>query len=295
MIGALTIDRLPRLSLRERLELLEIIGHSPKQLAPRNIEEILKRSYKQTYTLPSLIEAAAMEAEWLFKHSGGIIAADDQGYPSLLREIYDPPFLLRFRGEVQAFARPAVSVVGTRHPNGRGARSAFQIGEELGRLGISVVSGLALGIDRQAHAGNASVGAASVAVLGSGIAEVSPLSSRPTAERLLQAGGTIISEYPVFTPPARYRFPERNRIIAGLTMRTLIVQAPHRSGALITADYALDQGREVLVHADCMQPGVGDGTRELFENGARAVLHASELLGEVYPDCAWESMRERVS
>lgn len=295
MIGALTIDRLPRLRLRERLELLEICGHSPEELKARNVADILKRPYAHSYDLGVLIEEAAAEREWLEKHSCGTVAAGDREYPALLGEIYDPPFLLRYRGKVSTLSRLAVSVVGTRHPNGRGARSAYQIGEELGRLGVSVISGLALGIDRQAHAGNAAVGAASVAVLGSGIAEVSPLSSRPVGEKLLKAGGAIISEYAVFTPPARYRFPERNRIIAGLSMRTLIVQAPRRSGALITADYALDQGREVFVHADCMQPGVGDGTRELHSSGARAVQSAAELFGEVYADSARESVRERAS
>ena len=278
MTAAAFIQRLPRLSLKERCLLFEMLGDNLNETSCSIIEDILGRKYSPGEKFRSLFEDVCRETEWLCSHGGGIAAYPEYTYPRLLREIYDPPFALYFRGVMPDTKEDFVAVVGTRRPNGRGARSAFELGESLGRAGITVVSGLARGIDRQAHAGNVAGGSSSLAVLGSGIAEVGPASSRPVAERLLATGGALVSEYPVFSHAMRHHFPMRNRIISGMSRCTVVVQAPRRSGALITADYALDQGREVMVHADCLQPGVGEGCRTLAEEGARQVRYAEDIL-----------------
>lgn len=278
MIATAFIQHLPRLSLRERCLLHEAAGHDCANLNARRVADLIGRGYKENWIAGEIYDKAAAELEWLDKNGGGIIPFTSDHYPELLREIYDPPFALCYRGRRPASGMPYVAMVGTRRPNGRGARSAYELARELAMVNISVVSGLARGVDRQAHEGCIDGGGHTVAVLGSGVSEVGPASSRPTAEKLIASGGAVFSEYSVFTQPRRYHFPMRNRIISGMSRCCVIVQAPRRSGALITADYALEQGREVFVHADCLQKGVGDGGHALHEDGARGIRSAEELL-----------------
>jgi len=149
---------------------------------------------------------------------------------------------------------------------------------ELACEGVGTVSGLAHGIDSEAHAGCIAARGYTIAVLGSGIDIVSPSSSWATARNLLEGGGTILSEYPPGTPPLKHHFPARNRIISGLSRSVVVVQAPERSGALITAEYALEQGRDLYVHAAGIVGSAGDGTRSLADAGAPVVAGCAELL-----------------
>jgi DNA processing protein len=198
-------------------------------------------------------------------------------YPPLLREIYDPPAVLFYRGALPEGDRPLVAIVGTRRPHGAAAQAAFDIGRGLGAQGIAVVSGLALGIDAMAHRGNLEGGGRTCAVLGSGVDEIYPSSNRPLARRILEAGGGILSEYPPGTGPQKWRFPARNRIIAALARGTLIAEAPAASGALITARFALEQGRDLWVAS----AGLGSaGIARLAEEGAKTIRSASDILAE---------------
>lgn len=286
MIATAFIQHLPKLSLHERCLLHELAGYDCGTLNASRVADLIGRRYREDWNAGEIYDQAAAEVEWLDKNGGGIIPFSSREYPELLREIYDPPFALCYRGRRPYSNAPYAALVGTRRPNGRGARSAYELARELARFNVSVVSGLARGIDRQAHEGCIDGGGVTVAVLGSGVSEVGPASSRPTAERLIASGGALFSEYSVFTQPRRYHFPMRNRIISGMSRCCVIVQAPRRSGALITADYALEQGREVFVHADCFQTGVGDGGFALHEDGARAINSAGELMEE------WKSQWE---
>lgn len=146
--------------------------------------------------------------------------------------------------------------------------------------GADVVSGLAMGIDAAAHLGNAEAGGKSVAVLGCGIDRIYPASSNAAAYRILAAGGCILGEYGCGVPPTKYNFPERNRIISGLCRATVVIEAPDRSGALITADFALNQGRDLFVHAGVLDSRRNGGCRKLAFDGAPAVSTASEVLRE---------------
>ena len=173
------------------------------------------------------------------------------------------------------------AVVGTRKPSGRAAAQAYGIARDLGRAGVPVVSGLALGIDALAHRGNLEGGGATAAVLGSGLDRIYPSSNRPLARRILETGGVLLSEYPPGTEPQKWRFPARNRIIAGLARGALIVEAPASSGALITAQFALEQGRDLWVGSSgASGAALGEGTMRLVREGARAVSSAGEILYE---------------
>lgn len=205
---------------------------------------------------------------------------EDTSYPPQLREIYDPPFLLYYRGRLPDYERPLLGVVGTRRPSGRSTASAYRLGFEAGNEGIGVVSGLARGIDGRAHEGNIAGGGRTAAVLGCGIDFVYPVSHRDLAARILKSGGVLFSEYSPGIPPLRYHFPARNRILSGLCRGIVVVEAPEHSGALITAEYALEQGRDLYVHQDGLSGSVGAGTRALSEAGAPIIRSVSELLAE---------------
>jgi DNA processing protein len=200
----------------------------------------------------------------------GALHIDDGDYPALLKELYDPPFMLFYRGNVGILERPRVSIVGTRYPTREGAEAAFSFAKDAADGGWTVVSGLALGIDSFAHRGALSASdSATCAVLASGVDGIYPVSNKPLARAILAKGGLIASEYAPGTPPAKWRFPARNRIISGLSSATVITDAPEDSGALITADFALEQGRDVYFHeaALCRYECGGEGREEINGDG----------------------------
>jgi len=214
----------------------------------------------------------------------GCIFYWDSTYPSQLRFIFDPPLTLFFRGTLPENGLLA-GIVGTRFPSGGARKAAFGLGFELGRQGIGVVSGLAKGVDREAHEGCVMAGGYSIAVLGSGVDIVYPPSSAGVGRALLDAGGAILSEYPPGTAPLQFHFPARNRIICGLSHAVVVVQAPERSGALITATYAAEEGRSVYVHSAGVAGTVGTGTRCLAEAGATVISGAAELMQDWGLEC----------
>ncbi|MFP4637098.1 MAG: DNA-processing protein DprA [Spirochaetaceae bacterium] len=217
--------------------------------------------------------AARVERDLAFLAGRGIrlLRLGEPGYPPWLAEIFDPPFLLFVLGKDMPVTRPILAIVGTRRPTNEGRSAARALGAEAARFDVPVVSGLARGIDTESHVGCLDAAGTTVAVLGCGIDLVYPAENRTLARRLLAAGGTIVSEYPPGTPPRQFNFPERNRIISGLARATVVVEAPERSGALITADYALDQGRDLYVHRVAERSPRGAGARALAADGAEVV------------------------
>jgi DNA processing protein len=205
---------------------------------------------------------------------------DAPPYPPLLGEIFDPPAVLYYRGTLPDPARPAVALVGTRRPSAAASRQALVLGREFARRGITVISGLALGIDALAHRGCLEGGGRTVAVLGSSLDEVYPASNRNLARRILETGGALVSEYPGGTKPRKWHFPQRNRIISGLARGTVIVEAPAKSGALYTGQFALEQGRDLWVASAGFASPLGDGCRKLAGEGCRVISSAAEVLLE---------------
>ncbi|MDR3146303.1 MAG: DNA-processing protein DprA [Treponema sp.] len=281
----LIIGRFPGISPRDRIRLCASFDREADftLLSRGDIEDILKKRLDGRFGTMAELQARA-EGDATAARLRGIayVSYVQEGYPPLLREIYDPPVLLFYRGTLPDPGRPLAAVVGTRKPSGFAAAQAYDLCRDLGRNGVPVVSGLALGIDALAHRGNLDGGGATVAVLGSGLDHVYPASNRMLARRILEGGGVLLSEYPPGTEPRKWHFPARNRIIAGLARGTLLVEAPAVSGALITARFALEQGRDLWVASAGAAPGsvTGEGTRRLAGEGAGVVSSADSILAE---------------
>jgi DNA processing protein len=206
------------------------------------------------------------------------LARGDPRYPALLAELHDPPSRLFVRGAaLELLSGPAVALVGSRSCSPYGAQVARMLGRELARAGVAVVSGLARGIDGEAHRGALEAGGPTVAVLGCGVDRDYPRSNAGLARRIVEAG-LVVSEYPPGVEPAPWRFPARNRIIAGLSHATVVVEARERSGALITADFALELGRDVFAVPGEITAALAAGTNDLLRQGAAPLLSAADIL-----------------
>ncbi len=201
------------------------------------------------------------------------------GFPPLLAQLHDPPKRLYLRGgaKSEALAAPAVAVVGARSASPYGSQIARMLGRELAAAGLVVVSGMARGIDADAHRGALDAGGTTVAVLGCGIDRDYPARHAELARRIAR-DGLIVSEYPPGVEPAPWRFPARNRIIAGLALATVVVEARERSGALITADFALELGREVFAVPGEITSALSAGTNRLIRQGAAPLLGVADVL-----------------
>lgn len=267
----------PREKLSAALGLRSAAALAGAELA--DLEALAGRRFRACRFDPrELLRAAEGDLVWLGKRGARVLLLGEEGYPTALAEIYDPPFLLFARGELPDWDGPAVAVVGTRRPSMESARAAYFLAEGLAKAGVAVVSGLALGVDCRAHAGSLAGGGKTVAVLGCGIDALYPARNASLGGRILESGGCVLSEHPPGTPPAPFRFPERNRIISGLSEAAVIVEAPAGSGALYTADFALEQGREVAVLAGRDGNPRGAGCAALARDGAPIVGNAGEVL-----------------
>ncbi|MDR2094928.1 MAG: DNA-processing protein DprA [Treponema sp.] len=284
----LMVERIPFLKSYEKILFRgKLEGEAElSAISPGGLERILNRSLRgRFFNKADLREKAEQDAALLSMRAIACVSYYEVSYPPLLREIYDPPFLVFCRGRLPRPEKPLVAVVGTRKPSPRALAETFEICRGLARCGIPVVSGLALGIDAMAHRGNLEGGGETVAVLGSSPDEVYPASNRTLARRIVERGGALLSEYPPGTGPRPYHFPARNRIISALARGVLIVEAPLGSGALITAQFALEQGKDLWVgSAGARERGsfavLGAGTAKLADEGAKIVARAGDILAE---------------
>ncbi len=209
-----------------------------------------------------------------------VLTLDDDLYPALLREIFDPPLALHFRGDVELLRQPCIAVVGSRRASAYGTNAAAHLARQLAAAGAVIVSGLARGVDASAHQAALDCGGKTVAVLGTGIDLVYPR----THVRLLRAiecDGLVLSEFPPGTPPMPENFPIRNRVISGLCLGTVIVEATSRSGSLITARMAAEQGREVFAVPGSIFSAGSEGTHRLIQYGAKLVHEVNDVLDEL--------------
>jgi DNA processing protein len=210
--------------------------------------------------------------------TGAFVARGARGYPPLVAQLHDPPKRLYLRGErPDLLDAPAVAVVGARSASAYGAQVARMLGGDLAAAGLVVVSGMARGIDAEAHRGALDAGGATLAVLGCGIDRDYPARHAELARRIA-ASGLIVSEYEPGVEPAPWRFPARNRIIAALALATVVVEARERSGALITADFALELGREVFAVPGEITAALSAGTNRLIRQGAAPLLGVDDVL-----------------
>jgi len=276
----MTIARMPFLSARERILLAGVLGRAPfSSLRLRDVEAAVGRRLRDApWDAASWSAMAESDASWLEKVGGSSYSYFDPGYPAILRETARPPFMLYVRGRLPDQGRPAVAIVGTRYPTGRGLDAAVALGMEAAAAGVAVVSGLARGIDSGAHRGALAAGGRTFAVLGRGVDAVYPAANKELAARMVATGGGLTSEYPPGTPPSRWTFPERNRILAGLCRSTVVVEAPGASGALISAAFALEEGRDVYVAASCMGGVRSAGSDALAADGAVTLAGFGDII-----------------
>ena len=207
-------------------------------------------------------------------------ASDD--FPALLRRIPDAPTALYVDGNVDALHLPALAIVGSRNPTRQGRQTAYDFARHLGSCGFCIVSGLAQGIDSAAHEGALDGGAMTIAFLGHGIEQVYPASNRDLAARIRKQGA-LVSEFPPGATPRREYFPQRNRLISGQSLGTLVVEAARRSGSLITARLASEQGREIFAIPGSIHNPLSRGCHLLIRQGAKLVEDASDIVDELGP------------
>ena len=211
------------------------------------------------------------------------ISIEDESYPKQLKNIYNPPLKLYVLGNKEILKQKGVAIVGSRKATEYGKKVALQVSVKLSESGINIISGLALGIDTCAHLGaiQEKCKGKTIAVLGGGLDEIYPRQNIMLAKQIIKSGGCIVSEYPIGTKPERLNFPQRNRIISGLSKGVLVVEASEKSGALITADYALEQGREVFAVPGNILSYTSIGTNNLIKQGAKLVTNYIDILEEM--------------
>ncbi len=246
------------------------------RLRPETVESILKKEFH---------EKAAEELETLRALGGDVLVLDDGTYPALLRETADPPIVLYVKGDWQAcLEAPCVAMVGSRRSSTYGQNAAEMLGKDLASRGVTVISGFARGIDAAAHRGALAGGAGSsrtVAVLGTGLDMIYPKEHNKLAEEILAGGGALVTQFPLGTPPLKDNFPYRNRIISGLSLGVLVVEATDRSGSLITARLAMEQNREVYAVPGNITSSNSYGTNFLIKSaGAKLVQQWQDVVSE---------------
>ncbi len=229
---------------------------------------------------PARISAAL---NWLKDPANSIVTLAESDYPAQLLNIQDPPPLLYFKGNRDLLAKPALAIVGSRNATPQGLSNAEAFAESASNAGFCIISGMALGIDAAAHAGGLRGSAASMAVVGTGLDIVYPAKNHQLAHKLAK-NGALISELPLGTPAIGRNFPRRNRIISGMSQGCLVVEAALRSGSLITAKQALEQGREVMAIPGSIHSPLSKGCHLLIKEGAKLVENIQDILDELnYP------------
>ncbi|CAM2068089.1 DNA-processing protein DprA [Sulfidibacter corallicola] len=239
-------------------------------------------------------DAARLHAD-LTRRGISVTCLGDTDYPVMLAPLDDPPLVLFYRGDLACLNRPCAAIVGARACNHYGYQAAFHFAGDLARRGVTLVSGLALGIDGRAHLGALSVGGTTAAVLGSGLDAVYPPAHRDLADRIASEGGCLLSEFPPDATPRAHHFPIRNRIISGLSHAVLVVQARERSGSLITARHCLAQGRELFALPGPYHHPASAGPNGLVMRGEAQLVDSPETLAEWMGWLRQASVSEAVS
>ncbi len=284
----LLLNYIPNCDARGVRLLLDAVGEVRDIVSDDNLEFISKTSNFGGRFVKSIRDGlkkfdVKKEISELEKQSINVISFLDENYPADLLEIHDPPVLLYVKGDMTPSDDYCLSIVGSRNASFYGLEMAEGLAFDLASRGITIVSGMAQGIDSSAHQGALRGGGRTIAVLGSGVDVIYPPDNKKLYESIVRHGA-VVSEFPLKTKPFSYNFPKRNRIISGISKGTVVVEAAKRSGSLITARLALEQGREVY-----SVPGKADsvrsqGTNNLIKEGARLITSADEIIEELFPD-----------
>ena len=238
----------------------------------------------QSIALGKSLELAATEHDHVREAGAMIVAPDDAEFPRQLREIYDPPLVLYLLGNAEIINRPGIAVVGTRHPTPYGVGMAERLASDLAARGLVIFSGMARGVDSAAHRGALNARGQTVAIWGTGIDEVYPKENKKIRDQILASGGAVISEFPLGTFPAPQNFPIRNRIISGISIGVLVIEAGEYSGTRVTARCALEQGREVYAVPGNVTNKMSWGPNTLIKQGAALVATWEDVWEELPAD-----------
>jgi DNA processing protein len=272
------------------LRLIEFYGGAAEVL-PRTAAELsadggLSMETAENFTANLALIDPHKELEAARKAGVRVITSLDDDFPGLLKEIYDPPLALYVRGDPSG-GRAPVGMVGTRKPTDYGVRSAARLARELAEAGLTVVSGLARGIDTLSHDAAVKSGGRTLAVLGTGLNVVYPHENKKLSERIVEGGGALISEFPMDAGPMQANFPRRNRIISGLSYAVVVIEGDFKSGSLITARAALEQGREVLALPGPVDSVMSRGPNMLIKNGAALIESAADVIAVLPPEAVF--------
>ncbi len=286
LIGWLALKRVPRLGDMGLKRLMEVFDSS-QSVFSASIEELMERADCAESLARAIKDCpshpkAQVELKAIGKAGIIVLTLKDPGYPKSLAAIANPPPILYMKGELLPEDQQAVAIVGSRKASPYGIRTAESIAQELSVHGFTIVSGLARGVDSAAHSGALAGGGRTLAVLGCGLDIQYPPENTQLCQEIIQQGA-VISEFPLGTPPLPEHFPHRNRIISGLSMGTLVVEATERSGSLITAQCALEQGREVFAIPGNLGAMNSQGTNRLIKAGAKLVEEVQDILEELQP------------
>jgi DNA processing protein len=266
------------LALKDRFgDIDTIVGQSEQRLRDTGLAE--KKAKAVSSPDQKGIEAAL---QWLDEDRHNIVTYGTDEYPEMLTQLRGAPLLLFVNGDRDALHLPSLAIIGSRNPTRGGIRNAVEFSRHLAKNGYAIVSGLAQGIDTAAHRGALDVGGRTVAFLGHGIDRVYPAQNHELAHQITESGA-LVTEYPLGAPPDKRHFPERNRLISGLSLGTLVIEAARRSGSLITARLAAEQGREVFALPGSIHNPLARGCHELIRQGAKLVETAADISAELAP------------
>ena len=266
--------------------LRDVFGSAERaiQAAPDALRKIdrLSPAVRELLIHKPVLYPIERELELIHKYGCQVVTRYDAAYPTHLKEIDTPPFVLYVKGELTPEDALSVSVVGSRNAKDYGRKVGYRLSYQLAQRGVTVVSGLAKGIDTSAHRGALEAGGRTIAVMGNGLSVIYPATNSDLAEKI-EASGALVSEFPMEARPKPRNFPRRNRIISGLTLGTVIVEASNRSGALITARLAAEQNREVFAVPGEIFSELSAGTHRLINDGAKLINTVDDLLNELPP------------
>lgn len=278
----LALHRAPLIGSRRFCAILAHF-HSPRILFETKAADLAALGLKEE-TIVYLCHpdwlAVEADLQWLSASGHDCLTLHDPRYPALLREISDPPPLIFVKGDVSALSFRQIAVIGSRNPSPSGRRIAREIASGLVSAGFAVTSGLALGIDAAGHSGALEAGGVTIAVAATGLDRVYPYRHQNLAHEIIAQNGALVSEFPPGTGPKADHFPRRNRIISGLSLGTLVVEAAPRSGSLITARLAAEQGREVFAVPGSIYNPLSRGCNELIKNGAKLIQTVEDIVEE---------------
>ena len=286
IISLIHLNMIQGVGLKTVQRLRDVFGsaESALQATPDELEKVdqLSPAMRDLLQRKPIQYPLKRELELINEYGCQVVTLYDAAYPQCLKEIDTPPLVLYIRGELTPEDSLSLSIVGSRDAKDYGRKVSYRLSYQLAQRGLTVISGLARGIDTSAHRGALEAGGRTIAVMGSGLSFIYPATNRDLAGKIIESGA-LISEFPMGVKPKPRNFPRRNRIISGLTLGTVVVEASNRSGALITARLAGEQGREVFAVPGEIFSELSTGTHKLINNGAKLINTVDDLLNELPP------------